>query len=184
MASREVAVSPELALAFAQQYLLDLNATQAYLRCRPDAKPNSARTNGARLLANANVQEHIATLQAERQKRYEVTADAVIQELAACAFSDHRNYRMGEDGDLEEAPGAHPMASRAVAKVKRRRTVRTFGETEVVENSLEYALWNKPQTLIALGEHLGIIRRGDGPDQLPPGGREVRVRWVNEGPPE
>jgi phage terminase small subunit len=183
MASRDIAVSPELAERFALEYLLDLNATQAYLRSRPDCSPKSARTNGARLLANAGVQEHIARIQAERQKKYEVTADAVIQELAACAFSDHRNYQMGEDGGLEEAPGAHPMASRAVARIKRRRTVRTFGETEVVENSLEYALWNKPQTLIALGQHLGIIGAG-GEAQLPPGGREVRVRWVNEGPPE
>lgn len=65
---------------FCEEYLIDLNATQAAIRTGYSEK--TANEQGARLLANVSVQEKIAELKAERAKRTEMTQDSVIQELA------------------------------------------------------------------------------------------------------
>jgi phage terminase small subunit len=73
--------------AFCQEYLKDLNATQAAARAGYSDHPDSANVQGSRLLANAKVQERVAELMKERAKRTEVSADRVIEELAAIGFS-------------------------------------------------------------------------------------------------
>jgi phage terminase small subunit len=45
---------------FIEQYLIDLNASQAYVRSHPGMKITTARIGVARLLANPLVQERIA----------------------------------------------------------------------------------------------------------------------------
>ncbi|MEE4317773.1 MAG: terminase small subunit [Erythrobacter sp.] len=65
--------------AFAREYLVDLNATQAAIRA--GYAESGARTEGSRLLANADIQNAIAELMAERAKRTEVTADYVVANL-------------------------------------------------------------------------------------------------------
>lgn len=179
MASRSVQVSSELADRFAREYIKDLNATQAYLRCKPDVTEGSARTLGARLLAEVGTQAHIATLRAEAATRLQISADAVLRELAIVGFSDHRHYDMTESGDLELRPDVDPEAGRAVARVKRKTRTYGQGDRATTETTLEYGLWDKPKALIALAQHLGLIGTGS-ETQLPPGGREIRVRWVDE----
>ncbi|MGG7176210.1 terminase small subunit [Clostridium paraputrificum] len=45
---------------FANEYLVDLNATRAYKKAYPSIKKEStARTNGSRLLTNANIKNYI-----------------------------------------------------------------------------------------------------------------------------
>lgn len=45
---------------FASEYLIDLNATRAYKKAYPNVrKDETARTNGSRLLTNANVKNYI-----------------------------------------------------------------------------------------------------------------------------
>ena len=65
---------------FCDEYLIDLNATQAAIRS--GYSPNTANEQGARLLANVSVQETIAKAMAERSKRTGICQDRVIQELA------------------------------------------------------------------------------------------------------
>lgn len=64
---------------FAQEFLVDLNATGAYQRTYPDASAKSARTNGARLLAHARVQARIAELMQARAERVQVTQQDVLR---------------------------------------------------------------------------------------------------------
>lgn len=45
---------------FAEEYLIDLNATRAYKAAYPNVKKDeTARVNGSRMLTNANVKEYI-----------------------------------------------------------------------------------------------------------------------------
>jgi phage terminase small subunit len=64
---------------FCQEYLLDLNATQAAIRAGYSAK--TANEQGARLLAKASVAARVSEMQTERAKRIEVTQDYVLRRL-------------------------------------------------------------------------------------------------------
>lgn len=65
---------------FVQEYLVDLNATQAAARA---GYKNSEK--GRQLVTNSNVSAAIQKAKAERQKRTEVTQDYVIEKLKEIA---------------------------------------------------------------------------------------------------
>lgn len=71
---------------FCEEYLIDLNATQAAVRA--GYKQKTARSQGQRLLTNVDIQRYIAALMQERSARTGITADDVIRELRAVAMSD------------------------------------------------------------------------------------------------
>lgn len=73
---------------FADEYLIDLNATRAYKAAYPKVKnDNTAAVSANRLLRNDNVAEYIKERMAERAKRTEVTQDDVVKELATIGFA-------------------------------------------------------------------------------------------------
>lgn len=90
---------------FCEEYLIDLNATQAAIRAGYSEK--TANEQGARLLANVSVQEKIAELKAERAKRTEMTQDSVIQELAAVAHAEVKGVRAVDKLKALELLGKH-----------------------------------------------------------------------------
>lgn len=71
---------------FVAEYLVDLNATQAYLRSHPGVTNNTARTEGSRLLAKPDIQEKISAAKLARAKRTQVTQDRIVRELARVGF--------------------------------------------------------------------------------------------------
>lgn len=76
---------------FADEYLIDLNATRAYRVAYPNVKKDdTAAVNGSKLLRNTKVAEYIQERMQERQQRTEVTQDRVVQELAAIDYSSDR----------------------------------------------------------------------------------------------
>ena len=76
---------------FADEYLIDLNATRAYKVAYSKVKKDeAARANGSRLLTNANVADYIEKRMKEREKRTKITQDMVLQELAKLGFFDIR----------------------------------------------------------------------------------------------
>lgn len=90
---------------FCEEYLIDLNATQAAIRAGYSEK--TANEQGARLLANVSVQEKIAELKAARAKRTEITQDTVIQELAAVAGAEVKGIRAADKLKALELLGKH-----------------------------------------------------------------------------
>ena len=64
---------------FVEEYLIDLNATQAAIRAGYSAK--TANEQGAQLLAKLSIRQAVAEAQAIRSKRTEITQDEVIQGL-------------------------------------------------------------------------------------------------------
>lgn len=76
--------------SFVQEYLIDLNATQAAIRAGYSAK--AAAVQGARLLTNAKVLAALQEAQKRRERRTEITADRVLNELAKIAFSDLKDF--------------------------------------------------------------------------------------------
>ena len=64
---------------FVEEYLIDLNATQAVIRAGYKAK--NADVTGAQLLGNLRIQAAIQELQVKRSERTEITQDWVLSTL-------------------------------------------------------------------------------------------------------
>lgn len=90
---------------FCEEYLIDLNATQAAIRAGYSEK--TAREQAAQNLSKLNIQEKIVELKAERSKRTEITQDSVIQELTAVARAEVKGVRAVDKLKALELLGKH-----------------------------------------------------------------------------
>ena len=75
---------------FCDEYLIDLNATQAAIRAGYSKK--NADKIGSELLGKTRVAEYISERKADRMVRTEITQDMVLKELANIAFSNAADY--------------------------------------------------------------------------------------------
>ena len=73
---------------FVDEYLVDLNATQAAIRA--GYSPRTANEQGAQLLAKLSVQHAVREARSAQQKRTAITADTVLMEIANIALADAR----------------------------------------------------------------------------------------------
>lgn len=105
---------------FCEEYMIDLNATQAAIRA--GYSPKTANEQAARLLANVSIQNRIAQLQAEQSRRTGVSADRVVRELAKVAFVNAGDLIDARTASLKSDAAPDDLA--AVQSVK----VKTFGE--------------------------------------------------------
>ena len=83
---------------FVQEYLIDLNATQAYLRAYPGVKSTTAATEGSKHLVNPKIAAAIQKAKDERAERTGITADRALQEVWGILTADARElveYRVG-----------------------------------------------------------------------------------------
>lgn len=78
---------------FVNEYLIDFNGTQAYIRAGYKATSNKvAEANARKLLAKHSVQEYLNERQDALQKRTEITQDKVLKELAKIAFANGADF--------------------------------------------------------------------------------------------
>ena len=74
---------------FADEYLIDLNATRAYKAAYPSVKKDeSARKAGSRLLTFVDVAAYIRERIQARTERTEITQDMVVRELRDIALAE------------------------------------------------------------------------------------------------
>lgn len=148
---------------FVQEYLVDLNAAQAYRRAGYRAKGRSADNSASRLLANVGIQTAIQNAMKKREERTHITQDRVLEELARIAFFDLRTlYRT--DGSLKAMHELDDTAGAVLAGVD---VVETAGNARVsaeggIEHQAEYVKKVKiPDKVGALGlamRHLGMLK--------------------------
>mgnify|MGYP003088201881 CR=1 FL=1 len=155
---------------FCEEYLIDLNATQAAIRA--GYKEKTAYSQGQRLLKKVEVQKQIEEGKKNLSERVKVTQERVIEELSCIAFSKASDYakviekdRMteSEDGimipilDHEGKPVKYKTVEpvltdnltedqkRAIAVIKRGR------------DGFEIKPYDKIRALELLGKHLGMF---------------------------
>lgn len=135
---------------FVEEYLIDLNATQAAIRA--GYSPKTANEQGARLLANASVQEAIAKAMAERSRRTGISQDRVIQELARIAFVNPQKVINSEDASIRADATEDDLACIQSVKVK------TMDGEKGSSVEREVRLNDKMRALELLGKHLGMFK--------------------------
>lgn len=132
---------------FCEEYLIDLNATQAAIRA--GYSPDTAKAIGYENLTKPDIRAHIDRAMAERSRRTGVNADRVIQELAKIAFVNATDVIDPKTATVKE--NALPEDMAAIQSVK----VKTFGE-DGLEREIKMA--DKLKALEMLGRHLGMFK--------------------------
>ena len=154
---------------FCEEYLIDLNATQAAIRA--GYSPKTAEQTASRLLRNVKVQEYIAKRQNELSRSTQITQERVIKELALIAFSNNADYaRVVEkkmqtevDGMLVDVLGedGKPIMYRTVEPVLTDELTeeqkRALAVIKKGRDGLEVKSFDKVRALELLGKHLGIF---------------------------
>lgn len=132
---------------FVDEYLIDLNATQAAIRAGYSAK--TADQQGSRMLANVKVQQEISEKMAERSKRTGVNQDRIILELARIAFLKMTDV-VDSEGRIKEDASEDDLACIESIKYKHSDT-ETGSSTE-----REVKTASKLKAMELLGKHLGM----------------------------
>ena len=136
---------------FADEYLVDLNATRAYLVAYPSVKKDeTAKSAGSRMLTNVNVARYIAERMQERQQRTEVTQDMVIRELAAIAFARATDYVEIKSSGAECMVVIKPTGGLTDQQIS------AIAGIKEGANGIEIKLNDKEKALELLGRHLGM----------------------------
>lgn len=148
---------------FCQEYLVDLNATQAAKRA--GYSPRAAHSTGPRMLENAEVKARISELKEARAERTKVTQDKVITELAKLGFSTMREVaswdadgvRLRASGGLTDEAAACIKDIHSTCEIRRDK----YGDETVTVN-MKVQLHDKRGSLKLLGDHLGVFDSSGG----------------------
>lgn len=134
---------------FVEEYLVDLNATQAAIRA--GYSPQTARDIGCENLTKPNIQNAIATAMAERSRRTGINQDRVIQEIAKLAFLNPVDVIDMDEATIKGEANRDDTACIASVKVK----VILGEDGNITEREIK--TYDKLKALELLGKHLGMF---------------------------
>lgn len=140
---------------FVEEYLVDLNATQAALRS--GYSPKTSAKIGFENLQKPEIQNAISAAQVRRSRRTEITQDRVLQELAKLGFGDIRDI-FAEDGSLKHPNSMDADAAARISSIE--VVVRPVPGTQgqEVEHVAKIKAWDKLGALTQIGRHLGMFK--------------------------
>lgn len=142
---------------FVDEYLIDLNATQAAIRA--GYSPKTAGAIASENLSKPAISAAIACAMAERSKRTGVTQDRVINELAKVAFLKMTDV-VDSEGKIRPEATDEDKACIESIKYKSSSTDMGFSEEREVKVS------PKLKALELLGRHLGMFESKTSEAQL------------------
>lgn len=131
---------------FVEEYLIDLNATQAAIRA--GYSPHTAKDIGCENLAKPNIAAAISKAMAERSRRTGINQDRVLQELARIGFAKITDVVDPETAKILPDASEDDLACIQSIKIKPNE----FGTEREVK------LYDKKSALVDLGKHLGLFK--------------------------
>ena len=111
----------EIQKRFIEEYLVKPNATQAALKAGLAATVMEARQKGRVMLLNSDVAAVLALARREREKRFRIDGDRVLEELQTLALSDLRDVlTWDQEGHVTIRPSSEldPMAARTIKTIQ------------------------------------------------------------------
>jgi phage terminase small subunit len=136
---------------FTQEYLIDLNATQAAIRAGYAVR--TARQQGSRLLTNAAVMEVIQTAKAERSDRIKIDADYVLRRLFEIESFDLSSM-YNDRGDLLNPSEWPEGAERVVSGVDVQTAYAGDDDEPLVTKKIK--LESRTKAIELMGRHVGV----------------------------
>lgn len=140
--------------AFVDEYLIDLNATQAAIRAGYSEK--TARQIGEENLSKPDIAAAVQKAMDERSRKTGINAENVLGEIGKLAFADIRKV-FDENGRLLPI---HMLPDEIAASVSSIEVVTSRipgGEPEDVEHTSKIKFWDKRGSLELLGRHLKLF---------------------------
>lgn len=139
---------------FCEEYVIDLNATQAAIRS--GYSEETAYSIGSENLRKPEILEYLKQLQTEISNRNGDLAQKVIDELKKIGFSNIQDY-IEAGNAVKDLSVIDAQRAAAVSSIK--RSVTEFGDEETggTKTVLEFKLWDKLSALEKLGKHIGIF---------------------------
>ena len=134
---------------FVDEYLIDLNATQAAIRAGYSTE--TAAVIGCENLIKPNIKSSIDKALAERSKRTGVNADRIILELAKIAFVNPTDVINMDEATVKGDANRDDTAAISSVKVK---TIPTE-DGNITER--EVKTYDKIKALELLGKHMGMF---------------------------
>ena len=150
----EVVLEPKQQL-FVEEYLIDLNATQAAIRA--GYSENSARAIGCENLTKPNIANAIAKAQEDRANRTKITQDMVLQELAKIGFANMLDYMKPHNGQMHIDMSELTRDQAAAISEYQTETVSGREGSPDIEKT-KFKLLDKRQALVDIGRHLGMFK--------------------------
>lgn len=136
--------------AFVQEYLVDMNATQAAMRA--GYSPKTAAKIGHELMRKSAIVEAINRAMASRAERTKITADRVLTELGHIGFSNIKNL-FDKDGNLLPMHMLPDDVAASVASFDVLTSRIPGSDPAEVQYIVKIKLWGKPEALTLLGKH-------------------------------
>jgi phage terminase small subunit len=143
--------------AFVQEYLIDLNATQAAIRA--GYSENTAKEIGCENLSKPNIATAIQDAMAARSERTEITQDQVLREYAKLGFSDIRKaVRWGAvpEGRDENGNAEWPVEMVPSMNIDD-DTAAAISEVSLTAQGLKIKMADKKGALDSMARHLGMF---------------------------
>ena len=142
---------------FVDEYLIDLNATQAAIRA--GYSENTATETGYENLTKPHIKKIIDERMKEREQRTEITQDMVLKGLAQVAFSDVRNMFTSDGNllDIHDLPDDAAMAIAGIEVVTVRKEDREAKEGSPVEYTNKIKSNDRMKALELLGKHMKMF---------------------------
>jgi len=143
---------------FVEEYLVDLNATQAAIRAGYSEK--TAYSIGSENLTKPDIQVAIVERRLAQSKRTEITADKVLAELALLGFANMEDYiRVGTNGDpyIDLSELTREQAA-AISEVAVDDYVEGRGKNAREVRRVRIKFHDKKGALVDIGRHLGMFK--------------------------
>lgn len=131
---------------FIQEYLVDLNGTQAAIRA--GYSPHTAVKQASRLLTKADIKRAIESGKKKLADAIQMDRRRILEELTVLAsvnVNDIWDFS-GRKPKLRPAHQIPPNARRAISSI------------EITGNAVKVKLWDKHKALALLAQHIGLLK--------------------------
>jgi phage terminase small subunit len=140
---------------FADEYIICLNGSQAYLKLNPGSK--NADVRAAQLMSNPEVKKYIANKLENISEQLNLKAVDVIREIKDLAFTDIKNY-LTFDKKGVTFKNSDDIDTRAISEVSSDKTTSKLGEDIINENvKFKLKLYDKQKALEMLGKYFKLF---------------------------
>jgi len=148
---------------FCDEYIIDLNGTQAAIRA--GYSKTTASTQASVLLSSKKCIKYVTYLKVQRARRLEVSQDRIVQELARIAYHDKRTFYDREHNaiPLQEITDDQQTAIQSIkfrtvqVEVPREQLDGSYKMVKVpVREVSSYQFYDRRDALRMLGHHCGM----------------------------